>query len=44
LQRQLGHSSPTVTGVYLRGIDQLEALAPIARRPPPMIEVPGTPR
>jgi integrase/recombinase XerD len=44
LQRQLGHSSPTVTGVYLRGIDDLEALEQIARRKPPMIVLPPAPR
>jgi site-specific recombinase XerD len=36
LQRQLGHSTLTVTQVYLRTIDDLDALAPIKRRRPPM--------
>lgn len=43
LQRQLGHSSPTVTGVYLRGIDTLEALQPIARRSAPTVVIPSSP-
>lgn len=41
LQRQLGHSSPTITSVYLRGIDDLEVLAPIRERRPPMMVIPS---
>lgn len=39
LQEQLGHSSLTVTGVYLRSADPLANIAPVARRKPPMVAI-----
>ena len=41
LQGQLGHARLDVTERYLRGIDPMERLAPIAARKPPMIQVPS---
>lgn len=40
LQEQLGHSSLTVTGVYLRNADPLANIAKVARRQPPTIVIP----
>lgn len=40
LQRQLGHANPSITAVYLRGLDDLEVLAPIRSRKPPMTPIP----
>jgi site-specific recombinase XerD len=41
LQGALGHARLDVTERYLRGIDPMERLAPIAARKPPMVIVPG---
>jgi len=41
LQGQLGHARLDVTERYLRGIDLMERLAPIAGRRPPMTVIPS---
>jgi site-specific recombinase XerD len=41
LQGQLGHARLDVTERYLRGIDPMERLAPIAGRRPPMTVIPS---
>ena len=41
LQGQLGHARLDVTERYLRGIDPMERLAPIAARKPPMTVIPS---
>ena len=41
LQGQLGHARLDVTERYLRGIDPMERLAPIASRRPPMTIIPS---
>jgi len=38
---QLGHARLDVTERYLRGIDPMERLAPIAARKPPMTVIPS---
>lgn len=40
IQRQLGHARMDVTANYLSGVAVSEVLAPIARRPAPMMPVP----
>ena len=40
LQRALGHQDLSTTVIYLRSIDELEALEPVRRRSTPMISIP----
>ena len=40
LSSQLGHARLDVTALYLRSLADVEVLAPIANRKPPMVLVP----
>jgi site-specific recombinase XerD len=42
IQRQLGHTNPGITSIYLQGIDNTEIIDTVHARRPPMVPVDAT--